>query len=109
MNLTATDILNLLIKATKLNVPYRAYTDKHGDNFIEFEIHWYGGSTEYDSLYITKDNKSTWDIGDWAYDGLNEVFDEKLKEQEEKRIKEEKRKALIARLTDEEKELLNLK
>jgi len=38
-----------------------------------------------------------------------DVLDEKLEEQKQKEIKEQKRQELIARLTDEEKELLNLK
>ena len=38
-----------------------------------------------------------------------EMLDEKLEEQLQEQIKERKRQELIARLTDEEKELLNLK
>ena len=111
MTILATNILTLLSKAARLGAPYDI---KQQDEGFEIKIHyaWHKEHKElyfHCSVFITNENESTWDKGDYQFDAMMEFFDERLYEQKQKEIKAQKRKELIARLTDEEKELLDLK
>lgn len=57
------------------------------------------------SLFVCSDGS----FDTWEQESLNEFLDRKLNEIEEKKEKEQKRKEVLARLTDEEKELLGVK
>ena len=99
-----TELLQLLTKATKLDMSYKVCEDEDGDYVISI------GDVCYDDVVvITQSGASTWDKGSYNFETMMSVFDSELDEQEQERIKEEKRKELIARLTDEEKELLGVK
>lgn len=109
MTITATQVLQLLAKATKLYIRYDVYEDD-GEHFIQFEVDWYAdehNGFSYEKVHISKENESKWGVC-WDFDSFMKQLDDKLKEQEQKELKEEKRKALIARLTPEERELLDL-
>jgi len=110
MTITATQVLEMLAKATKLHISYRVYEDD-GEHFIQFEVDWYGddySTYSYEKVRISNQNESRWGVC-WNFDSFMTQLDDKLKEQEREKYKAEKRKELIAKLTDEEKELLNLK
>ena len=105
MTITATQILEMLEKARRLGIHYEVYEDpEYNSYFIEFAVNWYAdeiGGWSYEKVFVSKDNVS--DGFTWI-----DVLNEKLKEKEQKELKEEKRKALIARLTQEERELLEI-
>jgi hypothetical protein len=102
-----TELLQLLTKATKLDMYYKVCEDEDGDYVISFnEVYTYNYDTE--KVVITQSGVSTWDKSSYNFETMMRVFDSKLEEQEQERIKKEKRKELIARLTDEEKELLGV-
>jgi hypothetical protein len=108
MTILATNILTLLSKAERLGA---LYDIKQQDEGFEIKIHyaWHKYGYSHRSVFITNENESTWDKGDYEFDTLMGILDEELKKQKQKEIKAQKRKELIARLTDEEKELLDLK
>lgn len=109
MTITATQVLEMLAKATKLHIHYDVYEDD-GEHFIQFEVNWYAdevGGFSYEKVPISKQNESRWGVC-WNFETFMDMLDEKLEEREQKKIKEEKRKALIARLTLEERELLEI-
>jgi hypothetical protein len=62
-----------------------------------------------EKVVITQKGESDWNKGNYCFDAMMDVLDEKLEEQLQEKIKERKRQELIARLTDEEKELLGVK
>lgn len=109
MTITAAQVLELLAKATLLRIPYEVY--EYGDEYsIQFQVDWYAEETNSwstETVVISKDNQSRWGTC-WDFDSFMVQLDEKLKEQKEKKIKAEKRKELIARLTQEERELLGI-
>ncbi len=111
MTITTTQILEMLEKARRLGINYEVYEDtEYNSYFIEFTVNWYAdeiGGWSYERVFVDKENVSDgyggWDVLTW-----NNMLDEKLKEQKQKDLKEEKRKALIASLTPEQRELLDL-
>lgn len=109
MTITATQVLQLLAKATKLHIHYNVYEDD-GEHFIQFEVNWYAdehNGFSYEKVHISKENESRWGVC-WDFDSFMKQLDEKLEEREQKELKEEKRKALIASLTPEQRELLEI-
>lgn len=111
MIITATQILEMLSKADKLGVDYDVYDAEEYGHFVQFEVDWFADevcSYSYEKVFINLTNESDgysgWDFFSWM-----NMLDEKLEEQQQKELKEQKRRELIARLTDEEKELLGVK
>ena len=108
MTIQATELLQLFAKANKLDLTVEVYEDKDGDYVVRvFQLFSAQNFDEY--VVITQNNMTDWSKGWQSFDYVLELLDEKLEEQEQKRIKAEKRKELIARLTPEERELLDLK
>lgn len=107
MTITATQILQLLAKATKLYIRYDVYEDD-GEHFIQFEVNWYAdehNGLSYEKVFLDDRYSNTFERG---FDDFMKQLDEKLEEQKQKELKEEKRKALIERLSPEERELLEI-
>jgi len=108
MTIQATELLQLFAKADKLDLSVRVNEDKDGDYLIRiFELFSPEKFDEY--VVITQEGEGSDLKGDLGFYDMIVVLDEKLEEQKQKEIKAQKRKELIARLTDEEKELLDLK
>jgi phenylpyruvate tautomerase PptA (4-oxalocrotonate tautomerase family) len=106
MTIQATELLQLFAKANKLDLTVVVNEDKDGDYVVRiFKLFSPENFDEY--VVITQTGEKTWNKGN-PLDYVMERLDLKLEEQEQKRIKAEKRKELIARLTPEERELLNL-
>lgn len=105
----AAQVLELLSKATKLRIPYKVY--EYGDEYsIQFQVDWYVEETNSwstESVIISKDNQSKWGTC-WDFDSFMKELEIKLGEKELEKIREQKRKELLAKLTNEEKELLGL-
>ena len=107
MTIQATELLQLFVKANKLGLTVEVNEDKDGDYVVRiFEMYSPRDFDEY--VVITQTDKSNWNKGGYHFDTMMDLLDSKLEEEEQKRIKAEKRKELIARLTPEERELLNL-
>lgn len=108
MTIQATELLKLFTKVEKLGKSVNVREDTDGD----YVVHIYDmfRPKEFDEkVFITPKGESNWNKGYHSFDSMMDVLDEKLEEQLQKEIKARKRQELIARLTDEEKELLNLK
>jgi hypothetical protein len=111
MTITATQILEMLEKARRLGIHYEVYDDPEFNTYIiEFTVNWYAdeiGGWSYENVFVSKENVSDgyggWDVPSWI-----NLLNEKLEEKKQKELKEEKRKALIASLTPEQRELLDL-
>ena len=108
MILTATDVLELLRKANKLNMsPIIA---KHDEGyFINLYYDWYNDYQPHsNTVFVTNENESTGAKGTYNFETMNNILKEKLEEQEQQQIKAQKRKELIESLTKEQRELLGL-
>jgi hypothetical protein len=111
MIITATQVLEMLTKARKLGINYDVYEDDDG-HLIQFIVCWYSDdlhSSSHEKVFINRKNESDWYSGDWSFESFMDQLDNKLKEQEQENIKREKRKELIASLTEEQRELLGVK
>ncbi len=110
MTITATQVLEMLEKARQLSIQYEVYDDETSYR-IRFYVDWHWEKTKkysHEEVIISKDNKSLYSTC-WDFDSFMIQLNVKLEEQKQKEIKAQKRKELIARLTDEEKELLGVK
>jgi hypothetical protein len=108
MTILATELLELLIKADKLAVSYNIKQQNDG---FEIKLYhaWHENDYYHQTVFITNENESTWDKGDYDFSTMMDVLDEKLEEKRQEEIKEQKRQELLARLTDFEKDLLGVK
>ena len=109
MIILATDILTLLSKAERLGTTYHI---KQQDKGFKIQIYYIWDKEEgysHRSVFITNENENVRWPGNYLFDDMMGSLDKMLYEQKQKEIKEQKRQELLARLTDEEKELLNLK
>ena len=108
--ITTTELLDFLCKAQKLSIIDVTYTQTDEGYKITLRDDWLDDANWYNqTVFITNEGESTWDKGDYEFYTMDRILDEKLEEQKQKEIKAQKRKELIARLTDEEKELLGVK
>jgi RNA binding exosome subunit len=108
MTIKVTELLKLFTKAKQLGFSINVHEDKDGDYVIRiFEL--FSPENFNETVVITQEGEGTDIKGDLGFYDMMDVLDGELEEQKQKEIKEQKRQELIARLTDEEKELLNLK
>lgn len=112
MTLKATDLLELLNKADTLDYPYFIRATEEGDYIIRFTVDWYDCDDNFHDgttvvLYIDR-NGNTTDNGTYDFQTLNILFNKELEKKEQEKVKEQKRKELIARLTPEEREILGV-
>ena len=110
MTIQATELLKLFIKAKKLGLSVVVCEDIDGDYVIKiFNMFEANSKFEPYKVVITQKGEMTWDKGTYSFNTMMGLLDEMLEEKRQEEIKEQKRQELLARLTDEEKELLNLK
>ena len=108
--ITATELLEFLCKAQKLSILDVTFRKTDEGYYISLRHNWHDDNDRYYlTVFITNEGESTWEEGDYDFDTMNRILDDELEEQKEKEIKAQKRKELLARLTDEEKELLGVK
>jgi hypothetical protein len=108
MTIKATELLKLLSKADKLQLNVVVHEDKDGDYVIRiFEL--FSPENFDDKVVITQRGESNWDKGAYSFDAMMDILDEKLEEKRQEEIKEQKRQEVLARLTNEERELLGVK
>lgn len=107
--ITTTELLSFLCKAQKLSITSIAYTQTDEGYKITLRDDWYDdGRWSDNTVFITNEGESTWEKGDYDFETMNGILGAKLEEQLQKEIKAQKRQELIAKMTDEEKELLGL-
>ena len=107
--ITTTELLDFLCKAHKLSILDITFTKNDEGYYIILRDDWYNDNHWFNkTVFIDNEGNSTWEKGDYDFYTMNNILDEKLGEQLQKEIKAQKRQELIARLTDEERELLNL-
>jgi hypothetical protein len=100
--------LEFLSKAQKLGVNYTIVQNDDGYS-INLFYDWYDTLVwRNNTVFITNEGESTWEKGDHKFDTMNKILDEKLEGQRQNEEKEHKRKALLERLTAEERELLGV-
>ena len=107
--ITATELLEFLYKAQKLSIIDVTFTQTDEGYKITLRHDWHGDGNKNQSIFIDKEGESTWDNGeDYDFYTMNDILDEMLEEEEQKKIKAQKRKELIESLTPEQRELLGV-
>jgi hypothetical protein len=116
MTVSTTDLLELLAKAGELDLSIFVKQDKDGDYVVKF-YELYTNDFE-ETLVIYGENTSLPGYStqkcDYAkeatcsFDYLMDTFVDMLSKKEQGKIRAQKRKELLTRLTDEEKDLLGL-
>ena len=105
-----TELLNFLCKAQKLSILDVTFIQTDEGYKIILRDDWRDDNHwSNKTVFIDNEGNSTWEKGDYDFYTMNNILDEMVERELQKEIKEQKRQELIARLTDEEKELLNLK
>lgn len=109
--ITTTELLNFLCKAQQLSVCGAVFRQTDEGYKITLYCDWHDDGNNYkQSIFIDNEGRSDWNSGgDYDFYTMDRILDEMLEEEEQKKIKAQKRKELIARLSDEEKELLGVK
>ena len=108
MTIKVTEFLKLLSKANKLGLSVGVGEDKDGDYVVRIFEMLYKGSF-YETAVITQKGEMTWNKGTYSFNTMMGLLDVLLEEKRQEEIKKQKRQELLARLTDEEKELLGVK
>ena len=105
MTIKTTDLLDLLTYAGELDLSIFVKQDKDGDYVVKFyELYTYNFD---ERVVINKEGEVEWCSGDNSFDYLMDTFVDMLKKKEEK-LKAQKRQEVLAKLTDEELELLGI-
>jgi hypothetical protein len=108
MTIKATELLKLFSKAEKLELTVEVREDNDGDYVVRI-FAMFSPKNFDEKVVITQKGESNWNKGAYSFDAMMDVLDEMLEEKQQEKIKAQKRQELIARLTDEEKELLGVK
>ena len=109
MIIKTTELLELLAKAGELDLSIFVKQDKDGDYVVKFYELYTNNFAE--TLVIKKEGENDWDWCNGAtcsFEYLMDTFVDMLKQKEEEKLKAQKRKELLTRLTDEELELLGV-
>ena len=106
-----TELLNFLTKAQQLSACGAVFRQTDEGYKITLYCDWCDDGNNYkQSIFIDNEGRSDWgNGGDYDFYTMDRILDEMIELQKQKEIKEQKRKELIARLTDEEKDLLGVK
>ena len=106
MTIQTTELLKLFSKAEKLDLSVAVLEEKDGDYVIRI-FAMFSPKNFDEKVFITQKGGIDWNKYD--FDDMMRILDNMLEDKRQKEIKEQKRQELIARLTDEEKELLGVK
>jgi len=108
MTIKVTELLKLMSKANQLDLIVAVDEKNNGDYGIYIHEEYSFLESFGEEVVITQKGESDWNKGTYCFDAMMNVLDEKLEEKRQEEIKEQKRQELLARLTDEEKELLGV-
>lgn len=109
--ITATELLDFLTKAQKVSAGGASFRQDDEGYTIVLYCDWHDDGNNYrQTVFINNEGESSWNNGgDYDFETMSTILDELVEREKQKEIKAQKRKELIARLTDEEKELLGVK
>jgi hypothetical protein len=107
MTMKTTDLLELFAKAGQLDLSTFVKQDEDGNYVVKFYELYTNNFNEV--IIIDKEGESDFYSGGHTFDDMMGIFDGMLREKEQEKIKAEKRKEVLAKLTDEERELLGVK
>lgn len=107
--ITTTELLDFLCKLQKLYIRNITFRQTDAGYNIILRNDWCEDNNPFNkTICFDNEGNSTLDLGDYDFHTMNIILDEKLEEQKQKEIKQQKRRELIARLSDEEKDLLGV-
>ena len=108
--ITTTELLDFLCKAQKLSIPYITFRQTDEGYKIILRIDLYDDNKwSSQTVFIDNEGRSDWNSGgDYDFCTMDSILDDMLVKQQEKEIKEQKRKELIESLTPEQRELLGV-
>jgi hypothetical protein len=106
MTVSTKDLLDLLAKAGELDLSIFVRQDEDGDYVLKFYELYTNKFAEH--IIITKECENDWNKGTCSCEYLMDTFVGMLKKKKEEKLKAQKRQELLARLTDEELELLGV-
>ena len=106
MTIKTTDLLELLAYAGELDLSIFVRQDEDGDYVLKFYELYTNKFAEH--TIITKEGENDWCVSGCSCEYLMDTFVSMLKQKEEEKLKAQKRQELLARLTNEEKELLGV-
>ena len=111
MIVSTTDLLELLAYAGELNLSFFVEKDKDGDYIVKFYEPYTNKFDETLFISYERRNDEWYGVGKGtcSFRHLMDTFVDMLKQKEEEKLKAQKRQELLARLTNEEKELLGVK
>ena len=106
MTIKTTDLLELLAYAGELDLSIFVRQDEDDDYVLKFyELY----TNNFDErVVINKEGESNWDKSGCSFEYLMDTFVGMLSEKKEEKFKAQKRQEALAKLTDEELELLGL-
>ena len=106
IKIKTTDLLDLLAYAGELDLSTFVRKDEEGNYVLKFyELY----TNNFDErIIINKECESNWDNSGCSFDYLMDTFVDMLSNKKEEKLKAQKRQELIARLTNEELELLGV-
>ena len=107
MTIKTTDLLELLAYAGELDLSIFVREDEEGNYVVKFYELYTNKFAEH--IIINKEGENDWNKGTCSCEYLMDTFVSMLKQKEEEKLKAQKRQELLARLTNEEKELLGVK
>ena len=106
MTIKTTDLLDLLTYAGELDLSIFVKQDEDGDYVVKFyELYTYNFD---ERVVINKEGEVEWCSGDNSFDYLMDTFVDMLSKKKEEKLKSQKRQEALAKLTDEEKDLLGV-
>lgn len=109
MTIEATQVLELFHRTTKLGAQTSVCKEDKGYR-VKINHDWREANDFYiNEVFITNNNESSGEEGDYGLGEVNDMLGEELERQIQREFKEQKRKALIASLTPEQRELLGVK
>ena len=107
MTIKTTDLLELLAYAGELDLSIFVREDEEGNYVVKFYELYTNKFAEH--IIINKEGENDWNKGTCSCEYLMDTFVSMLKQKEEEKLKSQKRQEVLARLTNEEKELLGVK
>lgn len=113
MTITTQQLLSFLNKANQLEIKYTIEEVDEVGYDIKMFYNWntnYPENFYYQYVFLPNEGYSDvdGDLNYYSFENANEILDVRLDEKQVKEEKERKRKALLERLTAEERELLGL-
>ena len=107
MTIKTTDLLDLLAYAGELDLSIFVRQDKDGDYVVKFYEPY---TSKFDeTLIITTEGENHWCASGCSFEYLMDTFVDMLSNKKEEKLKAQKRQEVLAKLTDEEKDLLGVK